>query len=60
MEQEHIALYRKFRPQTFDDITYQDAPVAALKQAVKSGKIGHAYLFAGQRGTGKTTIAKVS
>jgi len=59
MEQEHIALYRKFRPQTFDDITYQDAPVAALKQAVKSGKIGHAYLFAGQRGTGKTTIAKV-
>ena len=59
MEQEHIALYRRFRPQTFDEITYQDAPVAALKQAVKSGKIGHAYLFAGQRGTGKTTIAKV-
>ncbi|SCW64394.1 DNA polymerase III, subunit gamma and tau [Ruminococcaceae bacterium YRB3002] len=59
MDQEHIALYRRFRPQTFDEITYQDAPVAALKQAVKSGKIGHAYLFAGQRGTGKTTIAKV-
>lgn len=59
MEQEHIALYRRFRPQTFDEITSQDAPVAALKQAVKSGKIGHAYLFAGQRGTGKTTIAKV-
>ena len=59
MEQEHIALYRRFRPQTFDEITSQDAPVTALKQAVRSGKIGHAYLFSGQRGTGKTTIAKV-
>ncbi|MBP5261072.1 MAG: DNA polymerase III subunit gamma/tau [Clostridiales bacterium] len=59
MEQDHIALYRRFRPQTFDEITSQDAAVKALKQAVKSGKIGHAYMFAGQRGTGKTTIAKV-
>ena len=59
MDQEHIALYRKFRPQTFDEITSQDAAVTALKQAVKTGKIGHAYMFAGQRGTGKTTIAKV-
>ena len=59
MDQEHIALYRKFRPQTFDEISSQDAAVTALKQAVKTGKIGHAYMFAGQRGTGKTTIAKV-
>ena len=59
MDQEHIALYRRFRPQTFDEISSQDAAVKTLRQAVKSGKIGHAYLFAGQRGTGKTTIAKV-
>ena len=59
MEQEHIALYRRFRPQTFDEMVDQKAPVTALKQSVISGKIGHAYLFCGQRGTGKTSIAKV-
>ena len=57
---EQMALYRRFRPQTFDDIVEQKAPVSALRQSVKSGRIGHAYLFCGQHGTGKTTIAKVS
>jgi len=56
---EHIALYRLFRPMTFDEIVEQDGPVSSLRQAVKSGRIGHAYLFSGQRGTGKTSIAKV-
>jgi len=44
---------------TFDEIVEQDGPVSSLRQAVKSGRIGHAYLFSGQRGTGKTSIAKV-
>ncbi|MCQ2534059.1 MAG: DNA polymerase III subunit gamma/tau [Clostridia bacterium] len=56
---EHIALYRQFRPQTFDDIVEQETAVTTLRQTVISGKIGHAYLFCGTRGTGKTTIAKV-
>ena len=56
---EHIALYRLFRPMTFDEIVEQDGPVSSLRQAVKTGRIGHAYLFSGQRGTGKTSIAKV-
>lgn len=56
---EHIALYRQFRPMTFDEIVEQKGPVSALRQSVLSGKIGHAYLFSGQRGTGKTSIAKV-
>ncbi|MCQ2466808.1 MAG: DNA polymerase III subunit gamma/tau [Clostridia bacterium] len=56
---EHIALYRQFRPMTFDEIVEQKGPVSALRQSVITGKIGHAYLFSGQRGTGKTSIAKV-
>ena len=56
---EHVALYRQFRPKTFDEIVEQKAPVAALKQSVRTGRIGHAYLFCGQRGTGKTSIARV-
>lgn len=56
---EYQALYRQFRPQTFDEIVEQRAPVATLRKTVLSGKIGHAYLFCGQRGTGKTTIARV-
>lgn len=56
---EHIALYRQFRPMNFDEIVEQDGPVSSLRQAVKLGRIGHAYLFSGQRGTGKTSIAKV-
>ncbi len=56
---EHVALYRQYRPMNFDDIVEQEHAVAALRQSVISGRIGHAYLFCGTRGTGKTSIAKV-
>ena len=55
----YLALYRKFRPQTFDEIVGQDFVVTTLKNQIKSGNISHAYLFTGTRGTGKTTAAKV-
>lgn len=50
---------RKFRPVTFDEVVGQDAVVKTLKNALKSGKIAHAYLFCGLRGTGKTTLARL-
>ena len=53
------ALYREWRPQTFDDVVEQDHVISALKQAVISNELGHAYLFTGTRGTGKTTMAKI-
>lgn len=53
------ALYRKFRPDTFRDVKGQDHIVKTLKNQIKANRIGHAYLFCGTRGTGKTTIAKV-
>ena len=53
------ALYRKYRPKTFGDVFGQDAITAALKNQVERGHIGHAYLFTGTRGTGKTTCAKI-
>jgi DNA polymerase III subunit gamma/tau len=55
----HIALYREWRPRTFDEVVEQKHTVAALKQAVISGNIAHAYLFSGTRGTGKTTMAQI-
>lgn len=55
----YIALYRKFRPVTFDDVKGQDHIVSTLKNQVTSGRIGHAYLFCGTRGTGKTSVAKI-
>lgn len=55
----YIALYRKWRPQTFDQVVEQDAVVSILKNAVKQQRIAHAYLFCGTRGTGKTTLAKI-
>ncbi|MDO5541192.1 MAG: DNA polymerase III subunit gamma/tau [Eubacteriales bacterium] len=55
----YTALYRKFRPDTFTDVKGQDAVVQTLKNQIKSDRIGHAYLFCGTRGTGKTTIAKI-
>jgi len=55
----HIALYRKFRPQTFEDVKGQDHIVTTLKNQIRAGRVGHAYLFCGTRGTGKTTIAKI-
>lgn len=53
------ALYRKYRPQTFDDMCGQLAVTQTLKNQVVTGKLSHAYLFTGSRGTGKTTCAKV-
>ncbi len=53
------ALYRKFRPATFDDVKGQDAIITTLRNQLRNGRIGHAYLFCGTRGTGKTTIAKI-
>ena len=53
------ALYRKYRPQTFDDVSGQNAVTQTLKNQVISGKLSHAYLFTGSRGTGKTTCAKI-
>lgn len=53
------ALYRKFRPDSFEDVKGQDHIVTTLKNQIKSDHIGHAYLFCGTRGTGKTTVAKV-
>lgn len=55
----YTALYRKFRPDTFADVKGQDAIVQTLKNQIKSDRIGHAYLFCGTRGTGKTSIAKI-
>ena len=53
------ALYRKFRPQEFEDVKGQDHIVKTLKNQINADRIGHAYLFCGTRGTGKTTIAKI-
>jgi DNA polymerase-3 subunit gamma/tau len=55
----HISLYRKYRPQTFDQVLGQDIIVNTLQSALKSETISHAYLFAGSRGTGKTSIARI-
>ena len=53
------ALYRKYRPQTFDDVLGQMAVTQTLKTQLQTGKMGHAYLFTGSRGTGKTTCARI-
>ena len=55
----YTALYRKWRPSTFDEVRGQDHIVTTLKNQIASGRIGHAYLFCGTRGTGKTSIAKI-
>ena len=53
------ALYRKWRPQTFDEVTGQSHITDTLKTQVASFRLSHAYLFTGTRGTGKTTCAKI-
>lgn len=55
----HQALYRKYRPTTFDDVCGQEHVTDVLKYQVKTGKVSHAYLFCGSRGTGKTSCAKI-
>lgn len=55
----YVALYRKFRPQEFSDVKGQEHIVTTLKNEIAADRIGHAYLFTGTRGTGKTTVAKI-
>lgn len=55
----HLSLYRKYRPHTFADVVGQAHIVDVLKQSVEKGTVGHAYLFCGSRGTGKTSIARI-
>ena len=53
------ALYRKYRPKTFSDVVGQEMIVKTLQNEIKNGHINHAYLFAGPRGTGKTSILSI-
>jgi len=55
----YTALYRKFRPSTFEDVKGQDHIVTTLKNQMKNNRLSHAYLFCGTRGTGKTSVAKI-
>ena len=55
----YTALYRKFRPDNFDEVKGQEHIVTTLKNQIKADRLGHAYLFCGTRGTGKTTVAKI-
>lgn len=55
----HLALYRKYRPMELDEVSGQDAVVTTLRNQVLNNRIGHAYLFSGPRGTGKTSVAKI-
>lgn len=55
----YVALYRKYRPDTFDKVYGQKGPVEALRHQVINKRIAHAYLFSGPRGTGKTTVARI-
>lgn len=55
----YTALYRKFRPTEFEDVKGQDHIITTLQNQIKADRIGHAYLFCGTRGTGKTTVAKI-
>ena len=55
----YTALYRKFRPSEFEDVKGQDHIITTLKNQIMANRIGHAYLFCGTRGTGKTTVAKI-
>ncbi len=54
-----VALYRKYRPKTFDDVLEQEHITKTLQNHIVNGQVGHAYLFTGSRGTGKTSIAKI-
>lgn len=56
---EHVSIYRKFRPNTFDKVIGQEHIVRTLTNQIESGRVGHAYLFTGTRGTGKTSCAKI-
>ena len=53
------ALYRRYRPKTFDDVVGQEMTITALKNQIKENRVHHAYIFSGTRGTGKTSVAKI-
>ena len=55
----YVALYRKFRPPVFEDVKGQDHIITTLRNQIRSDRVGHAYLFCGTRGTGKTSVAKI-
>ena len=55
----HLSLYRKYRPDTFDKMVRQEHVVRILKNQIEKGTVGHAYLFTGPRGTGKTSVARI-
>ena len=55
----YVSLYRKWRPRTFDQVRGQDAVVTTLKNQIKNDRAGHAYIFIGTRGTGKTSVARI-
>ncbi len=55
----YTSLYRKYRPDTFDKVIGQDHIVRTLKNQIAHGNVGHAYIFTGTRGTGKTSVAKI-
>ena len=56
---EYTALYRKYRPEKFDEVLGQDHIITSLRGALKNDSVAHAYLFSGTRGTGKTSIARI-
>ena len=55
----HVSFYRKWRPQAFEEIIGQDRVTRTLQNAIRTNRVVHAYLFAGHRGTGKTTTARI-
>ncbi|MDR0825905.1 MAG: DNA polymerase III subunit gamma/tau, partial [Mycoplasmataceae bacterium] len=55
----YVSLYRKYRPRTFAQVVGQDFITTSLRNSIKQNKVGHAYIFAGPKGIGKTTIARV-
>jgi DNA polymerase-3 subunit gamma/tau len=59
MSEQYLAIYRRFRPETFDEVLGQEHVVRVLRHQIASGSVGHAYLFCGTRGTGKTTMARL-
>ncbi|MEI6352606.1 MAG: DNA polymerase III subunit gamma/tau [Candidatus Nomurabacteria bacterium] len=59
IEEQHLALYRKYRPETFKDVLGQELAISTLENSIKQNKIYHAYIFSGDRGTGKTTMARI-
>jgi len=58
-KERHATLYREYRPKAFAEVRGQEQVTTTLEKAIENGKIAHAYLFAGSRGTGKTSVARI-